>query len=138
MSLVVPHAFVICMPCSYASYSASLLEGFSKLIYSMYRSLSPRGDVRTTSAPAPWILFEPSKYMFQELERLGGPGVCTSIHSTRKSGSICALIADRCLYVRSLGLSSMLHWATRPVASGLLSISMSRAQLTIMMGCSRK
>src|SRR4051812_49106055 len=81
----------------------------------MYLSFVPLGETRTTLAPAPCCLLEPSKYIVHELDRSGGPGVWTSSQSTRKSGSTWALIAVGCLNCRSRGLSSMFHSATRPV-----------------------
>src|SRR4051812_37679830 len=87
---------VIRIPCKRASYSASLLEALSKLTWRMYFSFSPLGEISSTPAPAPCFLFDPSKNIFQEFERSGGLGVCASIHSTRKSRRIWALIAVGC------------------------------------------
>src|SRR5664279_3233291 len=75
ISRVAMQALAIRMSCSNASYSASLLKALGKFIWSTYRSLSPFGDVRPTPAPVPSFLFEPSKYMVQELDRSGGVGV---------------------------------------------------------------
>src|SRR5664279_2852581 len=72
ISRVAPQALAIRMPCSNASYSASLLDALGKFIWSTYPSLSPFGDVRTTPAHAPSFIFEPSKYMVQELDKSGG------------------------------------------------------------------
>ena len=93
---VAPQALAIRIPYKRASYSASLLEALSKLTWSTYFSFSPLGEIRTTQAPAPCFLFYLSKNIFQEFERSGRPGVCTSIHSTRKSGRTWALIAVGC------------------------------------------
>src|ERR1041385_1053067 len=122
------------MPWSSASYSASLLEALLKLIWRMYFSFIPLGETRTTPALSPCCLLDPSKYIVHELDRSRGPGVWTSAHSTRKSGSTWALIVVGCLNCRSRGLSSMFHLATRPVAPGLLRMSASGALLTIVMG----
>src|SRR4051812_14475769 len=86
----------------------------------MYLRFSPLGEISTTPANAPCFLFDPSMNIFQEFERLGGPGVCTSIHLTRKSGRTWALIDVGCLNCRSRGLSFIFHCATRPIVSGLL------------------
>src|SRR4051812_38098988 len=104
----------------------------------MYLNFSPLGVMRTTPAPAPYFLFDPSKNIFQEFERSGGSDVCTSIHSTRKYGRTCALIVVGCLNFRSRGLSSIFHHATLPVAPGLLRMFESVALLTTVMGCSLK
>src|SRR4051812_7185045 len=102
----------------------------------MYLSFVPLGEARTTPAPAPCFLLDPSKYIVHELDRSGGPGVWTSAHSTRKSGSTWDLIAVGCLNCRSRRLSSMFHSATRPVSPGLLRMSASGVLLTIVMECS--
>src|SRR4051812_40904562 len=104
----------------------------------MYLSFVPLGETSTTPAPAPCCLLDPPKYIVHELDRSGGPGVWTSAHSTKKSGSTWALIDVGCLNCRSRGLSSMFHSATRSVASGLLRMSASGALLTIVMECSSK
>src|SRR4051812_12292031 len=104
----------------------------------MYLSFVPLGQTRTTPAPDPCCLLDPSKYIVHELDRSWGPGVWTSAHSTRKSGSTLALIVVGCLNCRSRGLSSMFHSTTRPVAPGLLRMSASGALLTIVMECSSK
>src|ERR1041384_1814349 len=75
------------MSWSCASYFGSLFEALLKLIWSTYLSLAPLGEISTTPAPAPCCLFDPSKNIVHELDRSGGPGVCTSVHSTRKSES---------------------------------------------------
>src|SRR3954471_10115865 len=103
------------MPWSSASYSASLLEALLKLIWRTYFSFVPLGDTRTTPAPAPCCLLDPSKNIFHEFDRSGDPGVWTYVHSTRKSGSTWALIAVGCLNCRSREPSSIFHLATRPV-----------------------
>src|SRR3954471_20152674 len=128
------------MPWSNASYSASLLEAWLKLLWRTYLSFVPLGEASTTPAPAPCCLLDPSKNIVHELDRSGGggAGVWTYVHSTRKSGSTWALIAVGCLNYRSRGLSSMFHSATRPVAPGLLSMSASGALLTIVIWCSSK
>src|SRR3954463_7695342 len=126
------------MPWSSDSYSASLLEALLKLIWRTYLSLVPLGEISTTPALAPCYLLDPSKNIVHELDRSGGTGVWTSVHSTKKSGSTCALIVVGCLNCKSRGLSSMFLSATRPVAPGLLRMSASGAQLTIVIGCSSK
>src|SRR3954463_9731009 len=126
------------MPWTSASYSASLLEALLKLIWRTYLSFVPLGLTSTTPAPAPCCLLDPSKNIVHELHRSGGPGVWTSVHLTRKSGSTWALIAVGCLNCRSRGLSSMFHSATHAVAPGLLRMSASGALLTIVIGCSSK
>jgi hypothetical protein len=55
--------------------------------------LSPWGDIKTTPAPAPWTLLEPSKYIVQVLDKSGDPMLCSSSHSAVKSGKTCDLIA---------------------------------------------
>src|SRR3954471_9508053 len=132
------HVLAMRMPWISASYSASLLEALLKLIWRTYFSFVPLGDTSTTPAPAPYFLFDPSKNIVHEFDRSGGPGVWTSVHTTRNSGSTCALIAVGCLNCRSRGLSSMFHSATRPVAPGLLSMSASGALLTVVIWCSSK
>src|ERR1041384_6144130 len=138
MRRVAPHVLAMRMPWSSASYSASLLEAWLKLIWRTYLSFVPLGEISTTPAPAPCCLLDPSKNIVHELDKSGGPGVWTSVHSTRKSGSTWALIAVGCLNYRSHGLSSMFHSTTWPVAPGLLSMSASGALLTIVMECSLK
>src|SRR3954468_11509107 len=69
---VAPHVFAIRMPWSSASYSASLLEALLKLIWRTYFSFVPLGDTRTTPAPTPCCLFDPSKNIVHEFERSGG------------------------------------------------------------------
>jgi hypothetical protein len=49
--------------------------------------LLPCGDIKTTPAPAPWTLFDPSKYIVHTLDKLGGPVFCSSSHYAVKSGS---------------------------------------------------
>src|SRR3954468_924696 len=126
------------IPWSNATYSASLLVAWLKLIWRTYLSFVPLGETSTTPAPSPCYLLDPSKNIFHEFNRFGGAGVWTSVHSTRKSGSTWALIVVGCLNYRSRELSSMFHSATRPVAPGLLRMSASGALLTIVMGCSSK
>src|SRR3954468_10393369 len=104
----------------------------------MYFSFVPLGEISTTPAPAPCCLLDPSKNIVHELDRSGGAGVWTSVHSTRKSGSTWALIDVGCLNCRSRGLSLMFHSATRLVAPGLLRMSASGVLLTIVMECSSK
>src|SRR3954470_24200590 len=113
----------MCMLWSSASYSASLLDALLKLIWRTYPSFVPLGETSTTPALAPCCLLDPSKNIVHELDRSGGAGVCTSVHSTRNSGSTWALIVVGCLNCRSRGLSSMFHSATRPAAPGLLRMS---------------
>src|SRR4051812_29009942 len=111
------------MPWRSASYSASLLEALLKLIWRTYLSFVPLGETRTTPDPTHCYLLDPSKNIVHELDRSEGPGVWTSVHSTRKSGSTWDLVVVGCLNFRSRGLSSMFHSATRPGALGLLRIS---------------
>src|ERR1043165_7028507 len=135
---VAPHVLSMRMPWSSASYSASLLEALPKLIWRTYLSFVRLGETNTTPSPAPCCLLDPSKNIVHDLDRSGGPGVWTSVHSTRKSGSTWALIAVGCLNCRSRRLSSMFHSATHPVAPGLLRILASGALLTTEIGCSSK
>src|ERR1041385_9248411 len=130
MRRVAPHVLAMRIPWSSASYSASLLEALLKLIWRTYLSFVPLGDTSTKPAPAPCCLLDPSKNIVHEFDRSGGPGVWTSVHSTRKYGSIWALIVVGCLNCRSRGLSSMFHSATHPVAPGLLRMS-------VVVRCSR-
>src|SRR3954464_3834820 len=100
------------MPWSSASYSASLLEAWLKLIWRTYLSFVPLGDTSTTPALAPCCLLDPSQNIVAEVDKYRGSCVWTSVHSTRKSGTTCALIVVGCLNCRSRGLSSMFHSAT--------------------------
>jgi hypothetical protein len=95
-------------------------------------------DIRTTPAPAPWTLFDPSKYIVHTLDRSGGPVFCNSSHSAVKSGNTCGLIAFRFLYVMSRGDNSIPHKETRLVAQGLFNILDSGASLTTMIRCTTK
>jgi hypothetical protein len=97
--------------------------------------LLPCGDIRTTPAPAPWILFEPSKYIVHTLDKSSGPALCNSNYSAVKSGRICDLIAFHFSYAMSRGDSSISHKETRHVAEGLFNIFDSRASLTTIIGC---
>src|SRR3954464_8178026 len=115
---VAPQVFAMRMQWSSASYSASLLEALLKLIWRTYLSLAPLGEINTMPAPAPCCLLDPSKNIVHELDKFGGPGVWTSVHSTRKSGSTWALIAVGFLNCRSRGLSSMFHSATQSSLRG--------------------
>src|SRR3954469_23113765 len=135
---VAPHVLDMRMPWSSASYSASLLEAWLKLIWRTCLSFVPLGETSTTPAPAPCCLLDPSKNIVHELDRSGGPSVWTSVHSTRRSRSTCALIVVGCLNCRSHGLSSMFHSTTRSVAPGLLRMSASGVLLMIVIGCSSK
>jgi hypothetical protein len=128
----------IFIPWSRASYSASLLEAWGKLILSTYFNLSPCGDIRTTPAPAPWTLFYPSKYIVHTLDRSGGPVFCNSSHSALKSGKTCDLIAFHFSYVISRGDNSIPHKETCPVAEGLFNMLDSGASLTTIIGCTAK
>jgi hypothetical protein len=100
--------------------------------------LSPCGDIKTTPAPAPWTLFDPSKYIVQTLDRSGGHVFCSSNHSAVKSGSTWDLIAFLFTYVISRGESSIPHKETCHVALGLFSMFDSGASLTTMIGCTAK
>jgi hypothetical protein len=55
----------------------------------------PRCEMKYTPAPAPSILREPSKYIFQCSGELSETGVFISVHSTIKSTSYCDLIVVR-------------------------------------------
>src|SRR4051794_34008661 len=59
------------MPWSSASYSASLLEAWLKLICRTYLSFVPLGETSTTPAPAPCCLLDPSKNIVNEFDRSG-------------------------------------------------------------------
>src|SRR3954469_8556207 len=72
MRRVAPHVLAIRMPWRRASYSASLLDAWLKLICRMYFSLVPLGEMSTTPAPAPCCLFDPSKNIDHEFDRSGG------------------------------------------------------------------
>jgi hypothetical protein len=100
--------------------------------------LSPCGDIRTTPTPAPWILFDPSKYIVHMLDRSGGPVFCTSGHYAVKSGNTWDLIAFRFSYVMPRGDNSIPHRETSPVTDGLFNILDSGASLTTMIGCTVK
>jgi hypothetical protein len=100
--------------------------------------LSPCGDIKTTPAPAPWTLFDPSKYIVHTLDKSGGPVFCSSSHYAMKSGSTWDLIAFRFSYMMFRGDSSIPHKETRPVAAGLFNIFDSGASLTTMIGCTVK
>jgi hypothetical protein len=91
----------ILMPCSRASYSASLFDACRKLIRSTYFSLSPCGHINTTPAPTPSALSEPSKYIVQTLNKCHV--FCNAIHSAVKSGRIYDLVAFLFSYVMSRG-----------------------------------
>src|ERR1043165_2149570 len=67
------------MPWSSASYLASLLEAWLKLIWRTYLSFVPLGETSTTPATAPCCLLDPSKNIVQEFERSGG-GWCLELH----------------------------------------------------------
>src|SRR3954464_12705366 len=69
---VAPQVLAMRMSWSSASYSSSLLEAFLKLIWRTYLSFVPLGEMRTTPAPAPWCLLDPSKNIVQELDMSGG------------------------------------------------------------------
>jgi hypothetical protein len=115
-----------------------IVGSLGELIRNTYFSLSPCGKIRTTPAPTPWILLEPSKYIVHTLDRSGGPILCNSSHSAVKSGKIYDLIAFRFLYVMSRGDNSIPHKETRPIAKGLFSILESGASLTTMIRCTAK
>jgi hypothetical protein len=84
--------------------------------------LSPCGDIMTTPAPAPWTLFDPSKYIVHTLDRSGGPVLCNSSHSAVKSDRTCDFIAFHFSYVMSRGDNSVPHKETRPIAKGLFNM----------------
>src|SRR4051812_26450119 len=72
---VEPHVLAMHIPWSSASYSASLLVAWLKLIWRTYLSFVPLGKTSMTPALAPFCLLEPSKNIVHELDRSGGPGV---------------------------------------------------------------
>src|SRR3954452_516226 len=92
---VAPHALAIRIPCRSASYSASLFDGSGKFIRRTYFILSCLSDIRTTPAPAPVLLLDPSKYIVQEPDMSGREGSWASVQSTRKSGSTWDLMPFR-------------------------------------------
>jgi hypothetical protein len=100
--------------------------------------LSPCGDIRTNPAPAPWILFDPSKCIVHTLDRSSGPVFCNSSHYVVKSGRTCDFIAFRFSYVMSRGDSSIPHKETRPIAEGLFNMLDSGASLTTIIWCTAK
>ena len=119
---LMPMETAIRRPCNRASYSAALLESVYN-IWSIYWTVSPVGDVRTTPAPRPASILEPSK-MHDPI------GVCAVLF--REFGfcpfgdevsQYLDLMARRGLYVMSNGRSSMAHLAIRPLASQLFIMS---------------
>src|ERR1041384_2098430 len=72
MRRVAPHVLSMRMPWRSASYSASLLEAWLKLIWRTYFSFVPLGEMNTTPAPAPCCLLDPSKNIDHELDWSGG------------------------------------------------------------------
>jgi hypothetical protein len=128
----------ILIPCSKASYSTSLLDACEKLIYNMYFSLSPCGDISTTPAPASSTLFDPSNYIVQTIDKSGCPVFCNSRHSAVKSGKTWDLMAFLFSYVMSKGESLIPHKETCHVASGLFSMFDSGASLTTIIGWTAK
>ena len=82
-------------------------------------------DVKTTSAPNPASILEPSKYMTQLEYVMYSLGSLASVRSATNSDSTWDLIAQRGLYVMSNGRSSMAHLAIWPVASRLFMMSLS-------------
>ena len=119
-----PMETAIRRPCSRASYSAVLLESIYS-IWSMYYTMSLVGDVRTTPAPRPASILEPSKCMIQLEYAPYSLGSSASVHSATKSASTCDLMALRGLYVMSNGRSSIAYLANRPVAPRLFIMSLS-------------
>jgi hypothetical protein len=45
-------------------------------ILRIYLVLSPYGEISTTPAPAPVLLFNPSKYIVQDPDMSGAAGIC--------------------------------------------------------------
>jgi hypothetical protein len=125
---VLPTAHCICRMGSHIRCAAGKL----------FLVVSPCGDIKTTPAPAPWTLFNPSKYIVQTLDKSGGPVFCNSNHSAAKSSNTLDLMAFLFSYVMSKWESSIPHKETRLVASGLFSIFDSGALLTTMIGCTAK
>src|SRR3954463_7242724 len=72
MRRVAPHVLAMRMPWRSASYSASLLEAWLKLICRTYFSFVPLGEMSTTPAPAPCCLLEPSKNIDHEFDKSRG------------------------------------------------------------------
>ena len=91
-----------------------------------------------TPASAPSYFLDPSKYIVQAFDWSRTDGRCASIHYVVKSGRTCALIALGCAYFRSHGPNSLNHLVTRPVASGLVSMSEIADELTTVIGCPEK
>ena len=81
-----PMETAIRRPCNKASYSAALLESLYN-IWSTYWTTSPVGDVRTTPAPSPASILEPSKYITQLEYVPYSLGSWASVHSATKSAS---------------------------------------------------
>jgi hypothetical protein len=84
-------------PCTRASYSAMLFDA-RKCICNTYCSLSPLGEVRTTPAPKPPSILEPSKFMRQCVESGAGGKYWWSPQLAKKSAMICDLIVVLGLY----------------------------------------
>src|SRR3954466_13889157 len=79
-------------PCRRASYSAALLDSVY-IIWSTYWTVSPVGDVKTTPAPSPANILEPSKCMIQFEYVSYSLGSSASVHSAMKSARTCDLMA---------------------------------------------
>ena len=82
-------------------------------------------DVKTTPAPSPANILEPSKYITQLEYVLYSLGSSASVHSATKSANTWDFIARRGLYAISNGKSLIAHLAMRPVASRLFMMSLS-------------
>ena len=119
-----PMETAIRRPCNKASYSAALLESVYN-IWSTYWTTSPVGDVKTTLAPSPASILEPSKYITQLEYVPYSLGSSASVHSVMKSASTSDLMARRGLYGMSNGRSYMAQLAIRLVASRLFIMSLS-------------
>src|SRR3954466_7653701 len=119
-----PMETAIRRPCNRASYSAALLESVYS-IWTTYWTVSLVGDVRTTPAPRPASILEPSKCMIQLEYAPYSLGSSASVHSATKSVNTCDLMARHGLYIMSNGRNSMDHLAIRPVASRLFIMSLS-------------
>jgi len=84
------------------------------MVYSMR---SPIGEIRTTLAPMPTAISDPSKYSVQYSWQVGGGGICTWVHSAMKSVRTYDLIAVIRMYMMWQPMSLVAHLAMRPEAS---------------------
>jgi hypothetical protein len=124
-------------PCSSASYSILLFET-SNIIWKTYLSCSPVELMKSSPAPPPPSLSEPSKYITQCSGRLAGPSTWFSHHSAIKSTSACDLMAVRGLKSRVRAPSSTAHLEMCLVASRLWRISANGKLVTTEILCASK